>query len=71
MCPHRLFGFESSYGVYPLQATDWNKYDERLLKAVEIGDVDKVTSTLKKGAVATKLDADGRSSWVSPLNNIS
>ncbi|XP_058244028.1 uveal autoantigen with coiled-coil domains and ankyrin repeats isoform X1 [Hemibagrus wyckioides] len=43
-------------------ATDWNKYDERLLKAVEIGDVEKVTSTLRKGAIASKLDADGRSS---------
>ncbi|XP_017322128.3 uveal autoantigen with coiled-coil domains and ankyrin repeats [Ictalurus punctatus] len=43
-------------------ATDWNKYDERLLKAVENGDVDKVSNTLRKGAVATKLDADGRSS---------
>ncbi|KAK3549218.1 hypothetical protein QTP70_034219 [Hemibagrus guttatus] len=42
--------------------TDWNKYDERLLKAVESGDVEKVTSTLRKGAIATKLHADGRSS---------
>ncbi|KAI5623992.1 uveal autoantigen with coiled-coil domains and ankyrin repeats isoform X1 [Silurus asotus] len=42
--------------------TNWNKYDERLIKAVESDDVDKVTSALKKGAVATKLDADGRSS---------
>ncbi|KAF5907613.1 uveal autoantigen with coiled-coil domains and ankyrin repeats-like, partial [Clarias magur] len=42
--------------------TDWNKYDERLQKAVESDDVDKVTSMLKKGAIATKLDADGRSS---------
>lgn len=66
-----VVAFVSSSGVYTtLQATDWNKYDERLLKAVENGDVDKVTSTLKKGAVATKLDADGRCSWVSPLNNI-
>ncbi|KAF7699073.1 uveal autoantigen with coiled-coil domains and ankyrin repeats [Silurus meridionalis] len=42
--------------------TNWNKYDERLIKAVESDDVDKITSALKKGAVATKLDADGRSS---------
>lgn len=63
--------FVSSWYVYlMLQTTDWNKYDERLQKAVESDDVDKVTSTLKKGAIATKLDADGRSSWVSPLNNI-
>ncbi|XP_026783352.3 uveal autoantigen with coiled-coil domains and ankyrin repeats [Pangasianodon hypophthalmus] len=53
----RLKKQEASSGT-----TDWNKYDERLLKAVESGDVDKVTNTLKKGAVATKLDADGRSS---------
>lgn len=55
--------FVSNYCVHlTLQVTDWNKYDERLLKAVESGDVDKVTNTLKKGAVATKLDADGRCS---------
>lgn len=71
MCQHRLFAvvaFDSSYRVYlTLQTTDWNKYDERLLKAVENGDVDKVANTLRKGAVASKLDAEGRSSWVLPL----
>ncbi|MCI4379213.1 hypothetical protein PGIGA_G00225420 [Pangasianodon gigas] len=53
----RLKKQEASSGT-----TDWNKYDERLLKAVESDDVDKVTNTLKKGAIATKLDADGRCS---------
>lgn len=41
------------------QNTEWNKYDERLLRAVEKGDVEKVAATLKKGAVATKQDAEG------------
>lgn len=63
MCPPKRFAVVSSCHVYlTLQATDWNKYDERLLKAVEIGDVEKVTITLRKGAIASKLDADGRSS---------
>ncbi|KAK2848085.1 hypothetical protein Q7C36_009767 [Tachysurus vachellii] len=53
----RLKKYEASNST-----TDWNKYDERLLKAVEDDDVQKVTSTLRKGAVATKLDAEGRSS---------
>lgn len=58
-----VFASVSSFCVYLMfQAADWNKYDARLLKAVESGDVDKVSSTLKKGAVATKLDADGRCS---------
>lgn len=62
-CVPTVFAFAPTCCVYlSLQATDWNKYDERLLKAVESGDVDKVTNTLKKGAVATKLDASGRCS---------
>ncbi|KAG7221772.1 hypothetical protein INR49_028846 [Caranx melampygus] len=42
--------------------TDWNKYDDRLMKAVERGEVDKVAAVLgKKGIIATKLDVEGRS----------
>lgn len=42
--------------------TDWNKYDDRLMKAVERGEVDKVSATLsKKGVVPTKLNVEGQS----------
>ncbi|XP_037340437.2 ankycorbin isoform X2 [Pungitius pungitius] len=41
---------------------EWSKNDERLLAAVEHGEVDKVASLLaKKGASAVKLDGDGKS----------
>ncbi|XP_013888886.1 ankycorbin, partial [Austrofundulus limnaeus] len=41
---------------------EWNKNDERLLAAVEHGEVDKVVSLLsKKGANAVKLDSEGKS----------
>ncbi|KAM4532781.1 ankycorbin [Fundulus diaphanus] len=41
---------------------EWNKNDERLLTAVEHGEVDKVGSLLaKKGANAAKLDGEGKS----------
>ncbi|XP_072311477.1 ankycorbin isoform X1 [Eucyclogobius newberryi] len=41
---------------------EWNKNDERLLAAVEHGEVDKVTSLLaKKGSSAVKLDGEGKS----------
>ncbi|XP_017547346.2 ankycorbin isoform X2 [Pygocentrus nattereri] len=43
--------------------TEWSKYDERLLRAVEIGDTDRVTASLKKGAVPTRLDAEGCSAF--------
>ncbi len=44
------------------QNTDWNKYDDRLMKAVERGEVDKVAAVLsKKGVIPTKLDVEGRS----------
>lgn len=44
------------------QNTDWNKYDDRLMKAVERGEVDKVAAVLsKKGIIPTKLDVEGRS----------
>ncbi|XP_036400233.1 uveal autoantigen with coiled-coil domains and ankyrin repeats protein-like isoform X2 [Megalops cyprinoides] len=43
---------------------DWNKHDERLMKAVERGEVDKVAAVLnKKGVVPTKLDPEGRSAF--------
>lgn len=44
------------------QNTDWNKYDDRLMKAVERSEVDKVAAVLsKKGIIPTKLDVEGRS----------
>ncbi|XP_061855900.1 uveal autoantigen with coiled-coil domains and ankyrin repeats isoform X2 [Colius striatus] len=44
--------------------TDWSKYDDRLMKAAERGDVEKVSSILaKKGVSATKLDVEGRSAF--------
>ncbi|XP_061450925.1 uveal autoantigen with coiled-coil domains and ankyrin repeats isoform X2 [Rhineura floridana] len=44
--------------------TDWNKYDDRLMKAAERGDVEKVSSVLaKKGVNPTKLDVEGRSAF--------
>ncbi|NXF64688.1 UACA protein, partial [Ciccaba nigrolineata] len=43
---------------------DWNKYDDRLMKAAERGDVEKVSSILaKKGVSPTKLDLEGRSAF--------
>ncbi|CAK6432740.1 unnamed protein product [Pipistrellus nathusii] len=43
-------------------AADWNKYDDRLMKAAERGDVEKVSSILaKKGVNPGKLDVEGRS----------
>uniref|UniRef100_A0A2K6FDZ6 Uveal autoantigen with coiled-coil domains and ankyrin repeats n=1 Tax=Propithecus coquereli TaxID=379532 RepID=A0A2K6FDZ6_PROCO len=45
--------------------TDWNKYDDRLMKAAERGDVEKVSSILaKKGVNPGKLDVEGRSAVV-------
>ncbi|XP_029301032.1 LOW QUALITY PROTEIN: ankycorbin [Cottoperca gobio] len=41
---------------------EWNKNDERLLAAVEHGEVEKVAPLLaKKGASAVKLDSEGKS----------
>ncbi|XP_036698388.1 uveal autoantigen with coiled-coil domains and ankyrin repeats isoform X4 [Balaenoptera musculus] len=46
------------------QAADWNKYDDRLMKAAERGDVEKVSSLLaKKGVNPGKLDVEGRSAF--------
>ncbi|XP_051845523.1 ankycorbin isoform X1 [Antechinus flavipes] len=43
---------------------EWNKNDDRLLQAVENGDVEKVASLLgKKGACATKHDSEGKSAF--------
>ncbi|XP_042329106.1 uveal autoantigen with coiled-coil domains and ankyrin repeats isoform X2 [Sceloporus undulatus] len=43
---------------------DWNKYDDRLMKAAERGDVEKISSVLtKKGVNPTKLDVEGRSAF--------
>ncbi|XP_048375585.1 uveal autoantigen with coiled-coil domains and ankyrin repeats [Sphaerodactylus townsendi] len=43
---------------------DWNKYDDRLMKAAERGDVEKIASVLsKKGANPAKLDVEGRSAF--------
>ncbi|KAM5178515.1 uveal autoantigen with coiled-coil domains and ankyrin repeats isoform 2-T2 [Callospermophilus lateralis] len=45
-------------------AADWNKYDDRLMKAAERGDVEKVSSILaKKGVSPGKLDVEGRSAF--------
>ncbi|XP_049573660.1 uveal autoantigen with coiled-coil domains and ankyrin repeats isoform X5 [Syngnathus scovelli] len=44
--------------------TDWNKHDDRLMKAVERGEVDKAAAVLsKKGIIPTKLDVEGRSAF--------
>lgn len=43
---------------------EWNKNDDRLLQAVEHGDVEKVASLLgKKGASATKHDSEGKTAF--------
>uniref|UniRef100_A0A673LF34 Uncharacterized protein n=1 Tax=Sinocyclocheilus rhinocerous TaxID=307959 RepID=A0A673LF34_9TELE len=43
------------------KSTEWGKYDERLMKATENGDIEKLTATLKKGTSPTKLDPEGHS----------
>lgn len=48
--------------LYVFQSNEWSKNDERLLSAVEHGEMEKVSSLLaKKGASATKLDGEGKS----------
>ncbi|KAB0354452.1 hypothetical protein FD755_022990 [Muntiacus reevesi] len=50
--------------AFRAQAADWNKYDGRLMKAAERGDVEKVSSVLaKKGVNPGKLDVEGRSAF--------
>ncbi|NXK10501.1 RAI14 protein, partial [Herpetotheres cachinnans] len=47
-----------------LQTNEWNKNDDRLLQAVENGDLEKVASLLgKKGASATKQDSEGKTAF--------
>ncbi|XP_053574453.1 uveal autoantigen with coiled-coil domains and ankyrin repeats isoform X2 [Bombina bombina] len=46
------------------QTADWSKYDDRLMRAAERGDVEKISSTLvKKGVNPSKLDLEGRSAF--------
>ncbi|XP_004848703.1 ankycorbin isoform X3 [Heterocephalus glaber] len=46
------------------KTNEWNKNDDRLLQAVENGDVEKVASLLgKKGASATKQDSEGKTAF--------
>ncbi|XP_017529695.3 ankycorbin isoform X3 [Manis javanica] len=46
------------------KTNEWNKNDDRLLQAVENGDVEKVASLLgKKGASATKHDSEGKTAF--------
>ncbi|KAM4747108.1 uveal autoantigen with coiled-coil domains and ankyrin repeats isoform 2-T2 [Rhinophrynus dorsalis] len=46
------------------QTADWSKYDERLMRAAERGDVERISSTLaKKGVNPSKLDLEGRSAF--------
>ncbi|XP_071990678.1 ankycorbin isoform X3 [Engystomops pustulosus] len=46
------------------QTNEWNKNDERLLQAVDHGELDKVSALLaKKGMVATKLDSEGKTAF--------
>ncbi|KAG8440819.1 hypothetical protein GDO86_006524 [Hymenochirus boettgeri] len=46
------------------QTSDWSKYDERLMRAAERGDAEKITATLaKKGVNPSKLDLEGRSAF--------
>ncbi|XP_077105025.1 uncharacterized protein uacaa [Siphateles boraxobius] len=45
------------------ESTEWGKYDERLMKAAENEDIEKLTATLKKGTNPTKLDSEGRSAF--------
>ncbi|XP_051952657.1 uveal autoantigen with coiled-coil domains and ankyrin repeats protein [Xyrauchen texanus] len=45
------------------ESTEWGKNDERLMKAVENGDTDKLTVILKKGANPTRLNPEGHSAF--------
>uniref|UniRef100_A0A8C9NGD7 Uveal autoantigen with coiled-coil domains and ankyrin repeats n=1 Tax=Serinus canaria TaxID=9135 RepID=A0A8C9NGD7_SERCA len=65
-----LWGWEGTrrisgaHGVVLCLNPDWSKYDDRLMKAAERGDVEKVSSILaKKGVSPTKLDVEGRSAF--------
>ncbi|XP_063781574.1 uveal autoantigen with coiled-coil domains and ankyrin repeats isoform X2 [Pseudophryne corroboree] len=46
------------------QTADWSKYDDRLMRGAERGDVEKISSTLtKKGVNPSRLDLEGRSAF--------
>ncbi|XP_040276929.1 ankycorbin isoform X2 [Bufo bufo] len=46
------------------ETNEWNKNDERLLQAVDHGELDKVSALLgKKGVVATKMDCEGKTAF--------
>ncbi|XP_028920963.1 uveal autoantigen with coiled-coil domains and ankyrin repeats isoform X2 [Ornithorhynchus anatinus] len=50
--------------AHQAHASEWNKYDDRLMKAAERGEVEKVSSILaKKGVNPSKLDVEGRSAF--------
>uniref|UniRef100_A0A670ZGX3 Uveal autoantigen with coiled-coil domains and ankyrin repeats n=1 Tax=Pseudonaja textilis TaxID=8673 RepID=A0A670ZGX3_PSETE len=52
------------FAFFKQLTADWNKYDDRLMKAAERGDVEKILSVLaKKGVNPTKLDLEGRSAF--------
>ncbi|XP_012972912.1 uveal autoantigen with coiled-coil domains and ankyrin repeats isoform X2 [Mesocricetus auratus] len=54
----------SPTAVASTHSVEWNKYDDRLMKAAERGDVEKVSSILaKKGVHPGKLDVEGRSAF--------
>ncbi|GAB1294315.1 Uveal autoantigen with coiled-coil domains and ankyrin repeats [Apodemus speciosus] len=54
----------SPTAVASTHSAEWNKYDDRLMKAAERGDVEKVSSILaKKGVHPGKLDVEGRSAF--------
>ncbi|XP_061832291.2 uncharacterized protein ankrd24 [Nerophis lumbriciformis] len=56
--------FFTCLNLQPLPSQDWCKSDERLLRAVEQNDADKVSALiLKKGLCPTKLDAEGKSAF--------
>ncbi|XP_016808945.1 ankycorbin isoform X4 [Pan troglodytes] len=60
------FGKVAFLGVSMVKGktNEWNKNDDRLLQAVENGDVEKVASLLgKKGASATKHDSEGKTAF--------
>ncbi|XP_065827682.1 ankyrin repeat domain-containing protein 24-like [Oscarella lobularis] len=43
-----------------LTTSEWNKYDDKLLQAVELGDLTKIRAAVKKGGIPSKSNADGR-----------
>ncbi|XP_006866598.1 PREDICTED: uveal autoantigen with coiled-coil domains and ankyrin repeats isoform X2 [Chrysochloris asiatica] len=54
----------SATAAVAAHVADWSKYDDRLMKAAERGDVEKVSSILtKKGVNPGKLDVEGRSAF--------